>query len=213
MVELKPELFVDSGANYEEGRLRHDVLCDFKVEEWVKDGLRDDTIYFVDKEYYHTPSNVDPEIASKVGAGPEGRGWAGDLDAGKLHVPTGELTKIELKSPGRIPSREEREQSEETFNPIRKAEKQNKYMKRLLDNIEANTGISVPYSPQVEAWNDVVNEPIILDDLPYYSENGGYMCTEEAYERAKGSEMVELIDENLFKGRMFGGGEDLLEEV
>lgn len=223
-------VFLDNNGE-DDGRDRHDVLTDYRFHQYLDDDLhdisidealdqgvleeelRDDKIYFVDKYYYHTYRNVDTSNAHKVNAGPKNEGRAGDLDVGTIHIPTGKVEKIELKSPGRIPSAEERKETDQTYDPIIHAEKQNEYLKDLLDNIEKSRGMNLSYSSHVEAWNDAVTEPIFLNDIPQYSNEGRYLCTSEAREKAEESEIIEVLDNDLFKGRMFGGGEDILENI
>lgn len=228
---MKSGVFLDSNGE-EDGRDRHEVLTDYRLHQYLdedlgsmpidealeqdilEEELRDDKIYFVDKNYFHTYQNVDPSNAHKVNAGPEGKGKAGDLDVGAIYISTGKVEKIELKSPGRIPSAEERQEMEETFDPINHAEKQNEYLRELLDNIENNRGIEIPYSSRVEAWNDAVTGQIqSIHSIPQYSDQGRYVCTPEAKRRAEESEIVEIIDNDLFKGRMLGGGEDIMENM
>lgn len=226
------EYFIDNQGNVDEERTRSDVLPDYRFHELLKDdlsgvsidealqqdslseNLRDDRIYLINKNFYHTPQNVDPEIARKVDAGPNGEGRAGDIDVGYIDVHSGELEKIELKSPGRIPPAEERNRMDETFDPIIEGEEQNQYLQRLLRNVEANENVFFPYSSGVEAWRDIVDDGIEnIDEIPRYSANGTYVCTPEAREAAEESEVVRKLDHTMFKGFLFGGGEDILEEL
>jgi hypothetical protein len=88
----------------------------------LEENLREDRIYLINKDFYYTPQNVTPEIARKVNAGPNGQGRAGDIDVGYIDIPSGKLEKIELKSPGRIPLAEQRNEVETIYEPIIKAE-------------------------------------------------------------------------------------------
>lgn len=220
-------LFVDYTGT-EDGRRRHEVLTDFRFNELIKDqighdfsskeglieGLSDDKIYFVERDYYHTLSNIDPSNAYKVGAGPAGKGKAGDLDVGMIDIPNGKITKIELKAPGKIPPLEEREDLDKSYESVRKAHRQNKYLAELLENIENSESVEIPYSSRVEVWNDVIrDETIVLDDLTNYSSHGTYLCTPEAERRARESEKIQMLDEALFKNWMLGGGESILEDI
>lgn len=219
--------FIDSEGNYDKSRDRHDILADFRLHEWIKDdlggdfscredlveGLSDDIIYFVDKDYYHTLQNVDPGKASKIGAGPDGRGKAGDLDVGKIEIPRGKITKVELKSPGRIPPVHQRALEDSTYETIKKAHDQNEYLGELLEIMEASYDTVIPYSSRVEAWNDVVNDSVRLEEFPAYSTAGTYICTPEAERKAMESEKIQDINEGLFRGWMLGGGENILENM
>jgi hypothetical protein len=225
---LKSGVFLDSQGKYD-GRDRHDVLVDFRLHDFIVDNpyqdtvsgaeeleenLSDDEIYLIEKNYYHTPQNVDPQKAHKVGAGADNLGKAGDIDVGKIDLETGKITRIELKSPGRIPAAEFRAQQEKNYDLISHGIEQNEYMKDLLDNIERNQGVDIPYSSRVRAWNDVVKEPIEdIEKLPNYSEAGTYLCTAEAEKKAKQSEKILTLDDDLFKGWLFGGGDSVIENI
>jgi hypothetical protein len=115
------EVFIDDKGE-EDGRSRSEVLPDYRFHEildndladididqalsgrQLDEHLRDDRIYFVNKDFYHTGANVDLENVHKVDAGPQGEGRAGDLDVGFVDIPSGRLERIELKSSGTIPS-------------------------------------------------------------------------------------------------------------
>lgn len=225
---MKSGVFLDSQGDYD-GRDRHDVLTDFSLHDWIVDDpyqdtitdseeleerLSDDVIYLVERDYYHTPQNVDPQKAHKVGAGADNLGRAGDIDVGKIDLETGKITRIELKSPGRIPAIEFRAQQEKSYDPISHGIEQNEYMKDLLDNIERNQGVDIPYSSRVRAWNDVVEEPIQdIEKLPRYSDAGAYLCTPEAERKAKQSEKITTLDDDLFKGWLFGGSDSIMQNI
>lgn len=196
-----------------------DEAIDIDIEEALTEGrldeeLPDDRIYFVNKFFYHTEKNVSikHENIHKVGAGPEGKGKAGDIDVGYIEVPSGKIRRIELKSPGRIPAKEAR-RPDRSYDPVKHAEKQNSYMADLIDAFEENEGWEIPYSPRVEVWNDVVDSSVILDEVPKYSQSGGYVASSNAVDRAEASDKIQAIDEAFFKGWMLGGGEDIIEEM
>lgn len=229
---MRSEVFIDDESQ-NDGRTRDEVLPDYRFHQLldselgdidinealnsgvVQEELPDDRIYFIDKIFYHTHENISlkHENIHKVNAGPNNEGRAGDIDVGYIHIPTGKIRKIELKSPGRIPERSEREGEERTYDPVKHAEEQNRYMRNLLDAFENKTGWDVPYSPRVEAWNDAVDGEVVLDDIPKYSEIGHYVASPEAIERAQSSEMIQDINEGFFKGWMLGGGENIIEEM
>lgn len=229
---MSSEVFIDDQGQ-EDGRTRSEVLPDYRfhqlldeemgdidinealTEGSVEEELPDDRIYFIDKIFYHTHQNISLEHGNvhKLDAGPNNEGRAGDIDVGYIHVPTGKIRKIELKSPGRIPPRNERENQERNYDPIKHGEEQNQYMKDLLDAFEDKTGWDVPYSPRVEAWNDAVEGDVVLEDIPCYSENGCYVASPEAVEYAESSELIQDIDDGFFNGWMLGGGENIIEEM
>ncbi|MFQ3275531.1 MAG: hypothetical protein ACI9LV_000892 [Candidatus Nanohaloarchaea archaeon] len=225
---MKSGVFLDSQGGYD-GRDRHDVLTDFKLHEWIVDDpyrdevagregleqkLSDDEIYLIERDYYHTPQNVDPHKAHKVGAGADNQGRAGDIDVGRIDLETGKITRLELKSPGRIPPVEKRAQQEEMYDLVEHGVGQNEYMRELLDNIERNQGVDIPYSSRVLAWNDVVEEPIEdIHSIPNYSDVGAYLCTPEAERKARESDIVSTVDNDLFRGWLFGGDDSILENI
>lgn len=229
---MSSEVFIDDQGK-EDGRTRSEVLPDYRFHQLldselgdidinealdsggIEEKLPNDRIYFIDKIFYYTHDNVslNHENVHKVNAGPNNEGRAGDIDVGYIHIPTGKIQRIELKSPGRIPERGQREAEQRTYNPIKHAEKQNRDMRNLLDAFEDRTGWSVPYSPRVEAWNDAVDGAVVLEDTPKYSESGCYVASPEAIERARNSEMVQDINDGFFKGWMLGGGENIIEEM
>jgi hypothetical protein len=74
--------------------------------------------------------------------------------------------------------------------------------------------VKIPYSSGIEAWRDVVDNGIDnLNEIPMYSERGAYICTPEAREAAEESQEIETLDQTIFKGFLFGGGENILEEL
>jgi len=229
---VSSEVFIDDQGK-EDGRARAGVLPDYRFHQLLdeeigdidinealssgnlEDELPDDRVYFIDKIFYHTHQNISLEHDNihKVNAGPQNQGRAGDIDVGYIHIPTGKIRRIELKSPGRIPPRTERENEEKSYNPIKHGEKQNRYMRDLLDAFEDKTGWDVPYSARVEAWNDAVDGDVVLQDIPKYSETGCFAASPEAIERAGDSEMIQDINQGFFKGWMLGGGENIIKEM
>lgn len=232
------EVFLDSNGHYDDGprseaRSREEVLPDYRFhqlldeeididinkaleEDRLEEELPDDRIYFVNKIFYHTDENVslEHENIQKVNAGPNNRGWAGDIDVGFLDLSNGRIRKIELKSPGRIPARAVRLSEERSYDPINHGEEQNSYFSDLLDAFEGNTGWDMPYSPRVEAWNDVVDGEIQdINSVPKYSQYGAFVASEEAIVRADNSEKIKEFDRVFFKGWMLGGGENIIEEM
>mgnify|MGYP000232114436 CR=1 FL=1 len=232
------EVFIDAQNNYDDGprhtrRSRSEVLPDYRFhqlldgeididinkaleENRLQEELPDDRIYFVNKIFYHTGQNVSLEQGNiyKVNEGPNGEGRAGDIDTGFLDLSSGRIRRIELKSPGRIPERAVRSSEERSYDTINHGEKQNRYFRKLLDTFEDNTGWDIPYSPRVEAWNDVVDGEIQdINSIPKYSQNGAYVASDEAIERAKNSEKIEALNHAFFKGWMLGGGENIIREM
>lgn len=232
------EFFIDAQGNYDNGprsnaRSRSEVLPDYRFhqlldedididinkaleEDRLEEELPDDRIYFVNKIFYHTGENVSVEQGNihKINAGPIGEGRAGDIDAGFIDLSNGRIRRVELKSPGRIPERAVRASKERSYDPISHGEEQNRYFRKLLDTFEDNTGWDIPYSPRVEAWSDVVDGEIQdINSIPKYSQNGSFVASEEAIERAENSEKIKAFDRAFFNGWMLGGGENIIEEI
>ena len=232
------EVFIDAKGNYDDGpqstrRSRSEVLPDYRFhqlldeeidididraleEDRLEEELPNDRIYFVNKIFYHSPKNVslEHENIHKINSGPNKEGRAGDIDVGFLDLSNGRIRKIELKSPGRIPEKAVRASQDRSYDPINHAEEQNSYFSDMLDAFEAITGWDMPYSPRVEAWNDAVEGEIQnISNIPKYSQNGAFVASEEAVERADNEEKIKEFDRAFFKGWMLGGGENIMEEM
>lgn len=235
---MSSEYHIDANGCIDDGprsqaRSRDEVLPDYRLhqlldseinldinealeEDVIVEALPDNRVYFINKTFYHTNDNtsVADGTAYKINEGPDNMGEAGDIDVGFLDLSSGKLRRIELKSPGRIPERHVREKEERGYPRVREGEKQNSYLAKLLDHYENETGRHVPYSPRVEVWNDVVEGEIQdINAIPKYSQQGHFVATDKAIDWAESSEMIEEFNYGFFKGWMFGGGEDILEEM
>ena len=226
---LSPDRVIGTGTRHD-SRPRHQVLCDARLNQLLEedsgissvggaldqgsfeDELRSDRIYFVEKDVYHTCQNVTPDNAYKVRAGPEDKGHAGDIDVGYLDLNTREIRNIELKSNGTLPPVGSIGEDDRTPGCVKEGRDTNGYIARLLKNFAENDNFRVPYNPSVEVWNGVVNSRRDLSGVPEYTSYGGVIASDEALERAEDMVWVGELDDGVFNGWLFGGGEVIKED-
>jgi len=226
---LSPDRVIGTGTRHDK-RPRHPVVCDARLNQLLEEDsgirsveealgcgildekLRDDRIYFVEKDLYHTPENIDQKIAYKIDAGPEGKGHAGDIDVGYLDLNTREIRNIELKSNGTISPVGSIGEDDRTPSCVKEGEDTNSYIGRLLKNYAENDNFRVPYNPSVEVWNGVVSSRRDLCRSPKYTDHGSVIASDKALERARNLDWVEELDYGMFNGWMLGGDEVIREE-
>jgi hypothetical protein len=225
---LSPDRALAKGTAHHK-RPKHKVLCDARVHQLLTDDsdinsvkfalsqgnfeeeLRDDRIYLIEKDLYHTPMNVSQSNAYKIDEGAHGRGLAGDIDAGYLDLKSYEIRNIELKSNGTIKPVDSIGQDDRTPSCVKKGRDTNSYIADLLHTFELNDNFHVPYNPSVEVWNGVI-DTVNLGDVPRYSNHGHVIASEEAIQRAQNSEKLQTLNEGIFNNWLFGGGEIIREE-
>lgn len=220
---MSTEYALAKGTNHHK-RDKHSVVCDARVHQLLSDDsginsvkfalsqdrleeeLRDDRLYFVEKNLYHTLQNIDQSNMYKVNEGPRNRGLAGDIDAGYIDLNTGEIRNIELKSKGTVQPVESIGEDDRTPSCVKKGRDTNSYIGDLLRNFESNGNFQVPYNPSVQVWNGVMT-PVNLKDVPRYSNYGTVIASDEAIEKAQNSPKIQKIDEAMFNCWLLGGGE------
>ena len=193
-----------------DGRTRHDLMVDNKIDNWVSDGFREDTIYLVEKQIPYTDQNTGQDELHMINT-PRGEppNYIGDVDILEYRIPEREIILREYKGDASV--RPEMTDSERrTISEL--VEKGHDQINDIIEAIElvekANPGIEYEVDHGVEAWADhFPRGRFDIDELGHFE--GAHYLTEDAYEMAQEDPAAQALDEGLFDGKMLWSGERL----
>lgn len=180
-----------------DGRSRHDLVLDKIVDGWFSEGFDDETVYFVEKDYFYTSSNVTQDEAYLVGD------TRGDFDIAKYDLENNELEVREIKGNKTVPGTAEMgpEDRREQFEVIDDAHDQLSEVRDAVKVVETMYDVDIPVETEVVVWSDIFeNNSFNSETLPIY--DGNHYCTEDAYELARNSEEFEALNKGLFDGNI-----------
>lgn len=187
-----------------DGRNRHDLIIDRMVDEWFSKGLDDSKVYFVEKDYYHTNANVNPEEAYLEGE------VAGDFDIAVYDVEDQKLELKEVKGNKKVPSEMSEEERRERFQIVDDGHDQISRALEKIDRVETAYQVDIDVEAEVVVWSDIFEDSSYdSETLPNYQ--GLHTHTDEAYEQAKESEAFEALNQGLFDGSILENGEKIEE--
>lgn len=183
-----------------DGRNRHDLVIDKIVDEWFSEGLEDDKMYFVEKDYYHTVSNVGPEEAHLKGQ------TAGDFDVAIYDIEDQYLTLKEVKGNKKVPVEMSKEERRDKFQIVDDAHDQLSRALRKIESVGTSYQVDIDVEAEVVVWSDIFEGySFNSQTLPNYQ--GLHAHTDDAYEKARNSEAFEALNQGLFDGRILEPGE------
>jgi len=196
-----------------DGRTRHDLMVDNKIDEWLSDGFRDDTIYLVEKQIPHTSLNTGQAELYKVNT-PRGEppNYVGDVDILEYRIPDRKIILREYKGDSSVKPEMTDSERRNVSELMEKGHDQISDIIQAIELVEqAHPEIEYEIDHGVEAWADHFPQgEFNIDELDHFA--GSHYITEDAYEMAQQDPAVEALDKGLFDDRMLWRGERLERE-
>lgn len=183
-----------------DGRNRHDLVIDRIVDSWFSEGLEDEKVYFVEKDYYHTVENIGPEEAYLKGQ------IAGDFDVAIYDIEDQRFELKEVKGNKKVPGEMSEEERRDKFQIVDDGHDQLSKAQRKIDNVAASYQVDIDVEAEVVVWSDEFEDHSFSSQkLPNYQ--GLHAHTDEAYQKARNSEAFEALNQGLFDGSILEPGE------
>lgn len=186
----------DMAQNDPLSRTPHDYAVDSFVERKLEETEDQDVIVLKEKDYFYTSRNTYIEDIKEVGSPRDIYGnHKGDLDVAVIYLRPDEKDLLEMEH---FELTEEENIGTKAYQP----EEQVGRISDSIDLINRCNGTSIVYS----------GEPVIIEEETERTLNGhpesyseGYTASDEVLEHARGSEIFEVLDEDMFDEKFFHG--------